>query len=275
MLNDSEKEREDAFNQLRDTTLGIQEAILAKISTLSELVQDTAAAGAIAAVEQKHQQADGRITDLQQEVLSLQQRVSEQMNEASNGSQLESSAEEVAGLRSHSAALAAGNEAEKQALQNRLNAVTQGREAMETKTDGLERRLEKVTRLLMEAKAIAIERQPSARMSEVSTIMTLCNFTEVLCQVRLQSLSQEAVYWRQFALEADRRRYNTYAAANSFHRSPPDADLQMPAGERRPSEGPRTPTLRGARKAAQLGVSISAGLEVGDRTEGQWWGTAV
>ena len=40
-------------------------------------------------------------------------------------------------------------------------------------------------------------------------------------QVRLQALSQETVYWRQFALESDRNNYRSYMASDPFQNEPP------------------------------------------------------
>ena len=64
------------------------------------------------------------------------------------------------------------------------------------------------------ARLMANERASWARMSEVSRTRVMTSRAER--KVRLQSLSQEAVYWRQFALETDRHRYRTYMGSNPF-----------------------------------------------------------
>ena len=134
---------------------------------------------------------------------------------------------------------------------------------------------------MIDARTIATERQAYARMSEVSEADSVLTEGDSI-QVRLQTLTQEAVYWRQFALEADRRKYRMYMASKPFHSSPPDAQIKTPAAGPGANEAeghdsePKTPTQNGGKAAHPLSRSVVALTEEQENgEEGQWWGLAA
>ncbi|WWC90815.1 uncharacterized protein L201_005752 [Kwoniella dendrophila CBS 6074] len=188
--NEEQEERkksasESTLLEVTQNTSTFQEQLMERLTKLDQNMSDSKESR-----EREHESVLDRNRILQGEVDSLRDR-------------LEASADRFAKLQLSTSSLLSANSVAERALSDKLTDEIKRREEAESKMEEMRKQLEKEKEEKVNWNIIASERQAMSRMQEV----------------RLQALTQENVYWRQFALEHDRRRFKSYMNTKPFKNS--------------------------------------------------------
>ncbi|WWD02430.1 hypothetical protein V865_000469 [Kwoniella europaea PYCC6329] len=186
---------ESSIIEMSQNALTFQEELMSRLGKLDENMYET-----MGSRVKEYESVLDRNRILQAEVESLRER-------------LEASADRFAKLQLSTSSSLSAHTVAQQALCDKLSDETKRRESAETKMEEMKKELERVREEKMNWNVIASERQAMARMQEI----------------RLQALTQENVYWRQFALEHDRRRFKSYLQTKPF-RNPDGSELVVNGG---------------------------------------------
>ncbi|WVW85743.1 hypothetical protein I302_107781 [Kwoniella bestiolae CBS 10118] len=173
---------EGSIIEMAQNALTFQEELMGRLSKLDENMYES-----MGSRVKEYEGVLDRNRILQGEVDSLRER-------------LEASADRFAKLQLSTSNALSANAVAQQSLSDKLSEESKRREDADSKMEEMKRELDKVKEEKMNWNVIAAERQAMARMQEV----------------RLQALTQENVYWRQFALEHDRRRFKGYMSTKPF-----------------------------------------------------------
>ncbi|WRT68292.1 uncharacterized protein IL334_005268 [Kwoniella shivajii] len=171
-----------ALDEMSQDTMTFQDEMMNRISKLDENVHES-----MGNRDKEYEIVLDRNRFLQGEVDTLHQR-------------LEGSADRFAKLQSSISDTLSSNASAQKSLTDQLALEAQRREDTEMILENIKKNLEKAKEETLNWNIIAAERQAMAKMQEV----------------RLQAISQENVYWRQFALEHDRRRFQSFMSTNPF-----------------------------------------------------------
>ncbi|OCF57407.1 hypothetical protein L486_04865 [Kwoniella mangroviensis CBS 10435] len=176
---------ESSIIEMSQNALTFQEELMSRLSKLDENMYET-----MGSRVKEYESVLDRNRILQAEVDSLRER-------------LETSADRFAKLQLSTSNSLSAHTVAQQALSDKLSDEIKRRESAETKMEEMRNELEKVKEEKTNWNVIASERQAMARMQEIG----------------LQALTQENVYWRQFALEHDRRKFKSYMQTKPFKNS--------------------------------------------------------
>ncbi|WWC63180.1 uncharacterized protein I303_105780 [Kwoniella dejecticola CBS 10117] len=174
--------QESTLAELSQNALSHQEELMARLNKLDENMYES-----MGSRVKEYESVLDRNRILQAEVDSLRER-------------LEASAGRFAKLQLSTSNSLSANSVAQQALSDKLCDEIKRREEAEKEKEEMRKELEKTKEEKTNWRLVASERQAMARMQEI----------------RLQALSQENVYWRQFALEGDGRRYKEYMGSKPF-----------------------------------------------------------
>ncbi|WWC93631.1 hypothetical protein V866_000466 [Kwoniella sp. B9012] len=186
---------ESSIIEMSQNALTFQEELMSRLSKLDENMYE-----AMGSRVKEYESVLDRNRILQAEVDFLRER-------------LEASADRFTKLQLSTSNSLSAHTVAQQALCDKLSDETKRREIAETKMEEMKKELERVREEKMNWNVIASERQAMARMQEI----------------RLQALTQENVYWRQFALEHDRRSFKSYLQTKPF-RNPDGSQLVVNGG---------------------------------------------
>ncbi|OCF40826.1 hypothetical protein I317_05361 [Kwoniella heveanensis CBS 569] len=171
-----------ALAELSQAAVTFQEEVMARFGKLDEHMHET-----MGSRVKEYEAVLDRNRILQGEVDGLRGR-------------LEDSADRFARLQLNTTNSLSRAEVERRSLSEALEAEQSKRLEAESKLDSMAKELERVKKERMNYQLIAAEREAIARQNEI----------------RFRALTQENVYWRQFALEHDRRRFKHYLSTQPF-----------------------------------------------------------
>ncbi|WWC71672.1 uncharacterized protein I206_105630 [Kwoniella pini CBS 10737] len=174
--------QESALIEFSQNALTHQEEIMARLNKLDENMYES-----MGSKVKEYETVLDRNRTLQSEVDSLRER-------------LAASADRFAKLQLTTTDTVSANTAIQLAISDKLTDETKRKEEAESKMEEMRKELEKVKEEKINWHLVATERQAMARMQEI----------------QLQALCQENVYWKQFALDADRRRFKDFMETKPF-----------------------------------------------------------
>ncbi|WVF72698.1 hypothetical protein IAT40_007516 [Kwoniella sp. CBS 6097] len=173
---------------------------------------------------------------------------------------LEDSADRFARLQLNTANSLSKSEVDHKSLSDKLEAEQSRRMEVEAKLESMAKEFRKAKEEKLNHQLIAAQLEATNRQNEI----------------RFQALTQENVYWRQFALEHDRRRFKNYLSSQPFKGIRPSASPLPPPGPQATSStaqetaGDRGHT--GAQRGGAIhfrgeeGMEVNGGEDEGDLT---------